>query len=90
MTEKNWDSWKEKENYLERAIYRHEAERDQLQIIEDAESYHGSNQILFRDKFLGVISPEYIPELKLHETAHPHITILDKDHKLVAIIVIGD
>jgi len=87
MTEKNWDAWKEKENYLERAIFRHEAEIDQLQIVDD-ESWHGNNQILFRDKLLGVISPEYTIELKLHEVSTPHITILDKDRKLVATILI--
>lgn len=55
MTEKNWDSWKEKENYIEREIYRQEAERDQLQIVED-DSWHGNNKLLFRNEFLGLIS----------------------------------
>jgi len=88
MTGKNWDAWKEHDNHTERAIHRHEAEKEQLQIVED-DSWHGNYKLSFRNEFLGLIAPGYTIELKLHSEANPHVTILDKDHKLVAIITLG-
>ena len=86
--EKDWDAWKRKENYIERSIFRQEAERTQL-IRDTKENFHGNDHLLFRGEFLGLIAPEYTIELKLHSEANPHVTIVDKDRKLVAIITLG-
>ena len=86
---KDWDAWKKKENYIDRSIFRQEAEKEQL-IRDTEENFHGNDHLLFRGEFLGTISPEYNIKLKLDSVANPHVTILDKDHKLVAIITLGD
>ena len=88
MSEKKWDAWKDHDNYIERAIYRQEAEREQL-VRDTKKRFHGNDHLLFRGEFLGLIAPEYTIELKLHSEAKPHVTILDKDRKLMAIITLG-
>jgi hypothetical protein len=85
---KNWDAWKDGENYIVRAVMRQEAEREQLQ-ISDENLWPGVYEMHFRGEFVGVIAHGNIAELKLHETAHPHITVLDKDRGLVTIITLG-
>ena len=85
---KNWDAWKEHDNYIKVAIFRQEAEKEQLQ-RDTTETFHGNDSLKFRGEFLGLIAPEYNIELKLSSEANPHVTILDKDRKLVAIISLG-
>jgi len=86
--EKDWDAWKKHDHYLERAIHRQEAESDQL-VISDEKSWAGCYQMHFRGEFAGIIAHGYIAELKLHFEANPHITVLDKDRRLVTIITLG-
>ena len=85
---KDWDSWKKHDHYLARAIHRNGAEYEQLQRTKD-DSWYGNDTLHFRGEFLGIIAPEYVAELKLHSEANPHVTIKDKDRKLVAIITLG-
>ncbi len=84
----DWDSWKKHENYIERSIFRQEAERAQL-VRDTKNAVHGNDHLEFRGEFLGLIAPEYSIELKLHSMGNPHVTIQDKNRKLVAIISLG-
>ncbi len=86
--EKDWDAWKKHDHYIERAIFRQEAEKKQL-VISDEEHWPGVYEMCFRGEFVGVIAHGNIAELKLHSEANPHITVLDKDRKLVTIITLG-
>ena len=86
MTEKNWDSWKDYDNYIERSIYLHEAEKEQLSIVEKEVGLLSS--ILFRGEYVGSLSAGYNAYLRLGDH-RPILNIQAPDGKYVGSFILS-
>ena len=66
MTEKDWDSWKNHDHYITRAIFRDEAEKDQIELkLWNNKRMSDENQILVRGIFVGTIPKTWTIYLRL-------------------------
>lgn len=81
MTEKNWDAWKNHDRYVERAIYREEAEKEQIRtepmVPEGKKNTYleGYKNIYVRDIFVAGCPEEYEVNLRLGVHFRPMVAI---------------
>ena len=66
MSEKDWDSWKKRDHHITRAIFRQEAEKEQIELKPwDNKRLSDENQILVRGIFVGTIPNTWTVYLRL-------------------------
>ncbi len=78
---KNWDAWKDHDRYLEVAIHRQEAEKEQIRtepmVPEERKTIfnEGYKNIYVRDIFVAGCPEEYEVNLRLGEHFRPMVAI---------------
>jgi len=77
MSEKNWDSWKDHDTYIEVAIFREEAEKEQIETKPMSISDLGKpyKEIYVRGVFVAGCPKEYKVRLRLGELFRPMVAI---------------
>ena len=66
MSEKDWDSWKKRDHHITRAIFRQEAEKEQIELKPwSNKRLSDENQILVRGIFVGTIPNTWTVYLRL-------------------------
>ena len=78
----DWESWKKHEDWRERAIHRHQAEKEQIKLVPGEEGISlmkDENQIIVRDIFVGSIPNTWITKLQLGDGSPIVFVTTDND-----------